>query len=214
MTVQDFTGVTSGSTFFQKFCSGPQPSASASTSASASGIPSASASGSASAVASSSVTTNNLYTALATPLPSLKAPTFYPAPAVIASDGYMGGYFPESLPDLAVVAMPSFEPTDNYAFQNAFRTILATAKALGKSRLIIDVRANGGGNVVDAFGLFKQLFPSMTAYGGSNMAAWPLFNAIGEVVSGYTGNALYNSQPLSEFSVQEDLNVNLDDFSS
>ena len=66
----------------------------------------------------------------------------------------MGGYFPENVPEVAVVAMPSFQPADNYEFQNAFRTILATAKSLGKKQLIIDVRGNGGGNVVDAFGLF------------------------------------------------------------
>lgn len=170
-TYQDFTGVTDGKSFFQKFCSGPQPSASASVSASAipsasatpsvivsnsiSYVPSASGSGNASAVASSSVTTQNSYTPLPTPLPSVQGPAFYPKPAVIEKDGYMAGYFPEDISDLAVVSMPSFAPDNDYVFQNTFRKILATSKALGKTKLIIDVRGNGGGTVVDAFGLFK-----------------------------------------------------------
>ena len=126
----------------------------------------------------------------------------------------MGGYFPENLPDTAVVSMPSFFPDNDYPFQNAFRTIIATAKSLGKTRLILDVRANGGGHVVDAYSLFKQLFPSMTPYAASNMAAWPLFDAIGEVASDYNNALLDKLQPVSEFDVNEDLKVSLDQYAS
>ena len=46
------------------------------------------------------------------------------------------------------------------------------------------------------------------------MAAWDLFNAIGETASNYGPNALLNLQPLSEFSVSEDLTVDLKDYGS
>jgi hypothetical protein len=46
------------------------------------------------------------------------------------------------------------------------------------------------------------------------MAAWPLFNAIGETASHYGSNALLNLQPLTEFSVSEDLTIDLKDYGS
>jgi hypothetical protein len=233
-TQQDFTGVTDGKSFFQKFCTGPSASASASASAvpSASGsivpivssiVPSGSvvptASGSVAAASSSSslVSTDNFYTAIATPSPK-PALQFFPEPIVKAEDNSIAGFLPEDRSDLAVVTLPTFEPRDGFTFQNVFRSLLATAKSLGKTKLIIDVRGNNGGIVVDGFSLFKELFPSMTAWGGSNMAAWPLFNAIGEVISGLSGKeltaALQELASLSEFYYGEDLQSPTEQFGS
>ena len=216
----DLTGVTDGSSFFQKFCVKPAPSASASANAVAKRTASAtlsivatgSASGSAigtasGSIAASSVTTNNLYTPLASaaPIPALP---YYPAPVLIAPDSSIAGYFPEAFNDLAVITIPTFWPASNYIFQNKLRTFLATAKSSGKTKLIIDTRANNGGSVTDGYSFFRQLFPSMGAYGAGNMAAWPLADAIGQVASGYNDKLLYGLQPLSPFSVEEDLTVN------
>jgi hypothetical protein len=237
-TQLDFTGVTDGKSFFQKFCTGPSPSASASVSAvpSASGsivpivsgsffpfssssvVPSAS--GSVAAASSSSlISTDNFYTAIATPSPKPALP-YFPEPIVKADDNSIAGFLPEDCNDLAVITLPTFSPRDSYTFQNVFRTLLATAKSLGKTKLIIDVRGNNGGVVVDGFSLFKELFPSMTAWGGSNMAAWPLFNAIGEVVGGLSGKELaaavqeLDSVGLTEFYFGEDLQSPVSQFGS
>ena len=110
----DFTGVTDGKSFFSKFCTGPQASASAS--ASASSLPSSTAfaslsfapassgtvSVSATVAASSMISTDNVYTPVspsATAVPQLE---FYPQAAMLAGDNSIGGYFPESQKDLAV----------------------------------------------------------------------------------------------------------------
>ena len=98
--------------------------------------------------------------------------------------------------------------------------MLATAKSLGKTKLIVDVRGNNGGTVVDGFSLFKELFPTMTAWGGSNLAAWPLFDAIGTVIGGLSGKALLQAieeldqASLTEFFYGEDLSSPTQEFGS
>ena len=84
----------------------------------------------------------------------------------MSPDNAIAAYFPEGRKDLAVVALPTFGPLNDYIFQNKFRTFLATAKAKDKTKLIIDVRGNGGGNVNDGYSLFKELFPSKVPYAG------------------------------------------------
>ena len=233
-TSMNFDGVKDGNSFFQKFCTGPSASGSASASAVPSSVvlfPSASSSivprvssavpsGSVLASSSSSlISTNNFYTAAATasPIPALP---FFPEPILKSDDNSIVGYFPEDQADLAVITLPTFQPRDDYTYQNVFRTLLATAKASGKSKLIVDVRGNGGGTVVDGYSLFTELFPSMMPWGGANMAAWGLFNAIGEVVGSLSAKnqtiALQelDSLALTQFLYKEDLATPTTGFSS
>ena len=46
------------------------------------------------------------------------------------------------------------------------------------------------------------------------MAAWPLFNAIGQTASNYSPGAVFNLRPLTEFNVDQDLTVDLKDYGS
>ncbi len=128
----DFAGVVDGETFFSKFCSGPQASSSASASVLPSSTPfaslsipatssgSATASASGSGVAASSVTTNNLYTPLASASASpLPRALYYPQPAVQAPDYSFGGYFPGGQKDLAVATVPTFQPSSTFAIEIA-----------------------------------------------------------------------------------------------
>ncbi|KAK5169798.1 uncharacterized protein LTR77_005776 [Saxophila tyrrhenica] len=214
----DFTNVTHGKSFFNKFCSGPAPSSSAVASRLPSSTPFASLSiapassepaiASVTFAASSAVTTNNIYTPLASSASLPPIPSFYPQPAVLAPDYSIASYFPEEQKDLAVATIPTFAPASGkYIFQNKFRTFLATAKALGKTRLILDLRANGGGSVANGFSLFKMLFPSKVPFGASNLAAWPLLDALGQVASEPDIHGL-----LSKASYEEDLTVTNDDY--
>ena len=69
-------------------------------------------------------------------------------------------YFPSSLSDLLVISLPSFDPLSEWVeYQDVLRQCLATAEKKGKTKLVIDLRGNGGGNVFAAFDFFKQLFP-------------------------------------------------------
>ncbi|KAK5714801.1 hypothetical protein LTR17_017048 [Elasticomyces elasticus] len=165
----------------------------------------------------STVTTQNAYTPVPTADPSLPRPTYYPQPFVITSDISLAGYFPPGQPDVVVVACPNLGPENNFEFQSAFRSVLATAKSAGKSKLILDIRGNGGGNVVDGYDMFKQLFPSATPYGATNLAAFGLTNAIGEVVTHQVavGNETDDQLgALTDYDVAENLEIPLTDFDS
>lgn len=219
-TSQSFQGVTDGASFFQKFCSGATPSSS-SASPSASLFPSmsavssdiASASASASAVASFGiplVSTQVSYSAVPsqTAVPALQ---FFPKAWVAASDFSIACYFPEENTDLAVLSVPTFEPMNDVQFADVTRKCLATASRKGKSKLIIDLRGNGGGTVLLAYDMFKQLFPSKAPYGTTNFRAFDLFNDIGQTVTEYYesdshGRETLNNNFGSIFNVDDELN--------
>lgn len=136
---------------------------------------------------------------------------------VIASDGSIAGYFPPGQPDVAVVSCPNLGPANDVEFQSSLRSILTTARSAGKSKLVIDIRGNGGGNIIDFYDIFKQLFTSLTPYGATNLAAFELTNALGEVCTyqraiGNLSNAALG--PLTDYDVTEDLTIPLTDFES
>jgi hypothetical protein len=163
----DLTGVADGNSLFHKLRSSETASSSASAvpSTASSAVSSTSGIASSSVASSSEVTTNNLYTPLAS-ASSISALPDYPTPILISPDKVIAGYFPEDVEDLAVVALPTFAPADDYVLQNKLRTFLATAREKSKTKLIIDVRGNGGGHVSDGYSFFKELFPSQVPYGG------------------------------------------------
>lgn len=84
----------------------------------------------------------------------------YPQPWVVAEDLSIQCYFPEDQSDLAVLAVPNFGPKNDADFSDVIRECLATSNKLGKTKLAIDLRGNGGGDVLCAYDFFKQLFPS------------------------------------------------------
>ncbi|KAK5686512.1 hypothetical protein LTS10_002632 [Elasticomyces elasticus] len=113
-------------------------------------------------------------------------------------------------PDVVVVACPSLDPANNYEFQSAFRSILATASQVGKSKLILDLRGNDGGTVSNAYGIFKQLFPSEVPYGATNLAAFPLVNALGDITTHQMAMKNWTDRdvtPIFDYDVTEDLTI-------
>lgn len=116
---------------------------------------------------------------------AVPAPQFYPTPWIYGNNGIIGCYFPTEQNDLAVLAMPSFEPINVVDFEDTTRECLATAAKLGKKKFMVDLRGNGGGNVLMAYDVFKQLFPSIQPWGTTNFHAWTLFDQMGEVITKY-----------------------------
>ncbi|KAK4890915.1 hypothetical protein LTR27_010488 [Elasticomyces elasticus] len=197
-TTCGLSGVTDGSSFFRKCTSRKHSTINHTESA-------------------SPVTTQNAYTPVPTADSSLRRPPKYPQPFVITSDMTMAGYFPLNQPDVVVVACPSLSPDDNYKFQSAFRSILATAKSAGKTKLILDLRGNGGGYVGDGYDMFKQLFPSETPYGATNLAAFPLVNVLGEIITHQIATKNWtdrNVVPLIDYDVAEDLTISMTHYES
>ncbi|PPJ55114.1 hypothetical protein CBER1_01536 [Cercospora berteroae] len=112
----------------------------------------------------------------------------FPEPVFGLEDGSMTGYFVEGTPDLAVLAIASFLPsgspeTATFEFGNAVRRFLDAASDAQKTRLVIDLRGNGGGYGFLAHETFRQLFPDQTPYDAYNYRATELFDAIGQTVS-------------------------------
>ncbi|KAK3716553.1 hypothetical protein LTR37_006449 [Vermiconidia calcicola] len=186
----DFSGVTDGKSFFRKFCSGDVPVSSA-IAASSSVVPS-------SVAPSAYPSTGAAYSAVAsqTAVPALPP---YPKPWAIASDLSIGCYFPKDNEDLTVLSVPTFDPAIGSEFSDTTRQCLATATKLGRTKLMIDLRGNGGGSVPLAYDMFKQLFPSKQPWGTTNFRAFPLFNEIGKFVTKEYANTTDEEAGPAEF---------------
>ena len=92
---------------------------------------------------------------------------------------------------IAVLSVPSFVGVfaEEASFQDVATTFIADAVAAGKTKLVIDVSANGGGTILQGYSLFKNLFPSLEPYGATRFRAHEAFNIIGETVSAAAGPA-------------------------
>ena len=151
-----FSGVTDGESFYQTFCTGPAPTVTASN---------------ASSTNSSAPTTTAAF--------STTPATGYPQPRIISSDKIVSGYFlPAPHGDVAVLAMNSFEPQSPGEFQYVVQTFLAMAKTSGKKKLVVDVSANGGGNIFQSYDTFRQLFPHTVQYGYNRWREHEAFNIV------------------------------------
>ncbi|KAH8896236.1 hypothetical protein GQ53DRAFT_792162 [Thozetella sp. PMI_491] len=109
----------------------------------------------------------------------------YPGPVVITSDGTLSGYYLEGdgLDDVAVLAVLSFAPISHPEFQAAAQEFFADAKAAGKTKLVVDLQANGGGFIMSGYDLFRQLFPSIVQDGFSRMKETDTFRVLAELIS-------------------------------
>jgi hypothetical protein len=97
------------------------------------------------------------------------------------------GYYidDEDYSDIADLSVPSFVSLDSaeISFQATRKGFIAKAKAAGKTKLIIDVSANGGGSILQDYDLFKQLFPSIDPYGAQQFQAFESTYLLGKKYS-------------------------------
>jgi len=95
------------------------------------------------------------------------------APFVQDEFGILGGFFLNDSLNTAVLDIHTFEaegagvPEQILAVQATVEVFLAEAKLRGSQKLIIDTRGNGGGIILLAYDLYKQLFPKSVPYGAS-----------------------------------------------
>lgn len=75
--------------------------------------------------------------------------------------------------DVAVLSISAFtEDDDPYYlrhFQHTVSAFLNESRRTGKQRLVIDLSANGGGEILAGFELFAQLFPGIDAFNANNL---------------------------------------------
>ncbi|KAF9629447.1 Peptidase S41 [Lasiodiplodia theobromae] len=170
-----FDGVDSGEALYKTFFTTPQDTSFHN------GEPESTAAA-ASSSAAAATSTSSSATATATPAPG------YPPPVVRMSTNYIGGYYIDDDPayaDVAVLGVASFVGGSGQAeFQSTAREFLAEARAAGKTKLVIDVSANGGGTILLGYDLFKQLFPAIDAFAAADRArATEALDLLGEKFS-------------------------------
>lgn len=147
----------------------------------------------------------------------------YPSPVVISSDGQVSGYYleGEGHESTAVLSLLSFEPNSMDEFQAKIAQFLAQAKRDGKTKLVLDLQANGGGFILLGYDLFRQLFPNIVQNGYTRWKESDSFMAIAHTYSEEIDAALAsNSSPSratindyqTSFPYQSDLNITNDPF--
>lgn len=102
------------------------------------------------------------------------------------SGGSVSGYFLKK-ELIAVLSLPSFqEDGDNIGnFSKAVTKFIAASKKAGSKKVVIDLQQNYGGDALLAYDTFKQFFPTIDPYGGSQMRATPPTRAMGESITNY-----------------------------
>lgn len=181
--VGNFNGVVDGPSMYQKFCTGPHLAA---------------------------VVYNNTIVIQAPTPPPLppkgKTPPYgYPTPDVVSSDQQISGYFLDDAgySDVAVLSMVSFEPNFPVEFQSVIQTLISDAKAAGKTKMIIDLSSNGGGDILAGYDAFRQFFPNITQDGYSRLRQHDAFKIMSEQVSIYAANFTTNSNNAKDYFTYE-----------
>lgn len=155
------------------------------------------------------------------------SPPGYPPIIVAGPLNLINGYYIDSpdYEDIAVLSVPNFvgNQAAELAFQATTQNFVAKALADGKTRLIIDVSANGGGTILQGYDMFKQLFPSILPFGATRFRAHEAADLIGQSVSAFasqfprtmntTNSTVLNIQS-SYFDYHTDANIDYEPFTS
>lgn len=187
-----FSGVTDGRTFFQKFCTGLVSGAS-----------------------TDSADTKDKELPFVSPHDLGPVPTIpindyhtrnkrqvipaagYPRAIAQAQSGVVAGYFlsGRGYEDVAVLKIISFsnpEEDGESAFNNEFQATVASfltqCQSQQKTKLVIDLRENGGGNTNLLLDAFKQLFPELDPFSAQRYRASDPWIKIGDAVNEIRSN--------------------------
>lgn len=189
----DFSGITDGQSFYNRFCD-PLWNDKHPAGGGAGGL--SAASGAAAAAV--------------TQLPG------YPKPVVISRDGTASGYYLEGngYNTTAVLTLTSFAPQSNSDFQDVVSTFLAKAVRDGKTKLILDLQANGGGFIYLGYDLFRQLFPQTIPDGDSRFKSTKTWQGLAKMYSKYIDDHPTENLKSVAFAYQNDFNSSNKHFTS
>lgn len=110
----------------------------------------------------------------------------YPQPDFIDSGGHFRGYTSAGplAPDVAVLQLPTFPSTDGaHEFAEMASQFLTRMTHLGRTRLVLDLSGNEGGDIVPAFNLFKTIFPDRSIYSATRFRSTELLGSMTRVFS-------------------------------
>jgi hypothetical protein len=150
----------------------------------------------------------------------------YPVAVVAGPMNLINGFFIDApgYEDVAVLQIPNFVGSTSYelGFQQTTQQFIPQALAAGKTKLIIDLQANGGGTILQGYDLFKQLFPDEDPYGANRFRAIEAVDLIGKAYSSVAsrgprttgGNITIQNAQSSWFDYHTDMTVDGKPFSS
>jgi hypothetical protein len=148
----------------------------------------------------------------------------YPNPVSLGPFNLINGYYidGEGYNDVAVLSIPNFVGSSSAGipFQRTSQEFLAKALAAGKTKLILDLQANGGGTILQGYDLFKQLFPDYDPYGANRYRATEAADLIGQSYSQRASlaprgsNSSLSSAQSSYFDYHQDMTVDGKPFTS
>ncbi|KAF2258554.1 hypothetical protein CC78DRAFT_526138 [Lojkania enalia] len=178
----DFSGIESGKAFFDKFCTGPQPETTEEPT-------------------EATVLPPETATSTSIPTPSH---TGYPKAELLHPNLSLGGYYLKTngYEDIAILSIPSYESPDVQLFQNIMRDFIRQSVKDGKTKLVFDLRGNGGGNAILGYDSFKQVFPQadQEPFGATRYRAHEILNITGQMVSDFNDGKTFVQQNESAFA--------------
>ncbi|KAG4029615.1 hypothetical protein MFRU_015g01520 [Monilinia fructicola] len=99
--------------------------------------------------------------------------------------------------DTAVLYVASFanelfgnENTNPLTFQNTTQTFFNAGRAANKTKLVIDLSGNGGGNTILPNDLFRRLFPTIESYGGGRVRVGDAADIYGKTIAAVPDDVL------------------------
>lgn len=134
-----------------------------------------------------------------------------------------------------MLSIPSFLSPDVNLFQSMLREFIGASVDAGKTKLVFDMRGNGGGNAVLGLDTFKQVFPQseMEPFVASRYRAHEALNMAGRLVSDFNQGRTFVQQNdtafdenfagstpeeldlyTSVFNYEHNLNIDLEGFES
>ncbi|RKF73980.1 Peptidase S41 family protein ustP [Golovinomyces cichoracearum] len=191
--VDSFDGVTDGPSMYQKFCTGDRKKES-----------------------------NDILEAKTSPMPvkRIQSPLIdekpfdsYPIPHIISSDRLISGYFLDSpdFNDVAVLVIFSFQTESVLQFQSLIQKLISDSKARGKTKIIIDLSSNSGGNILCGYDAFRQFFPHLEQPGLTRFRSHEALKIITKQISQRASNFSLNStDPLDYAYYQTPFNFRFD----
>lgn len=120
------------------------------------------------------------------PSAAQSGPQGYPEPQFRDTYNEIVGYYLDE--ETAVMFVPTFisgpgvPANHSLVFSKTAQTIVDDAVATGRTKIIIDVSRNGGGDVVRAFDLFKLFFPDEFPYSATRFRRHDAANLISKII--------------------------------
>lgn len=91
------------------------------------------------------------------------------------------------------MSIPSYSSPDVQLFQNIMRDFIRMSVKAGKTKMIFDLRGNGGGNAILGYDSFKQVFPQadQEPFGGTRFRANDALNIVGQMTQNFDANKTF-----------------------